>query len=96
MGELRMMSFNFAPKGWAQCNGQLLPINQNQALGATPAGTAVVLNNTRGITLNRMRLHNNSNYGVRGTSVVGFTLAAGTAIPVPAGRADARSGGVRL
>src|SRR5690349_11480526 len=32
MGELRLMSFNFAPKGWAQCNGQLLPINQNQAL----------------------------------------------------------------
>jgi len=26
------MSFNFAPTGWAQCNGQLLPINQNQAL----------------------------------------------------------------
>jgi microcystin-dependent protein len=26
------MSFNFAPKGWAECNGQLLPINQNQAL----------------------------------------------------------------
>src|SRR4029079_17228492 len=26
------MSFNFAPKAWAQCNGQLLPINQNQAL----------------------------------------------------------------
>jgi microcystin-dependent protein len=34
MGEIRMMSFNFAPKGWAQCNGQLLPINQNQALFA--------------------------------------------------------------
>lgn len=32
MSELRIMSFNFAPKGWAQCNGQLLPINQNQAL----------------------------------------------------------------
>ena len=28
------MSFNFAPKGWALCNGQLLPINQNQALFA--------------------------------------------------------------
>jgi microcystin-dependent protein len=28
------MSFNFAPNGWAQCNGQLLPINQNQALFA--------------------------------------------------------------
>jgi len=26
------MSFNFPPKGWALCNGQLLPINQNQAL----------------------------------------------------------------
>ena len=26
------MSFDFAPKGWALCNGQLLPINQNQAL----------------------------------------------------------------
>lgn len=30
--EIRIFSFNFAPKGWAQCNGQLLPINQNQAL----------------------------------------------------------------
>ncbi|MCA8832985.1 phage tail protein [Hymenobacter pini] len=27
-----LVAFNFAPKGWAQCNGQLLPINQNQAL----------------------------------------------------------------
>lgn len=32
LAEIRMMSFNFAPKGWALCNGQLLPINQNQAL----------------------------------------------------------------
>ncbi|MBB4098240.1 phage tail protein [Sphingomonas kyeonggiensis] len=32
MGEIRLISFNFAPKGWALCNGQLLPINQNQAL----------------------------------------------------------------
>ena len=32
MGEIRLMSFNFAPKGWTQCNGQTLPINQNQAL----------------------------------------------------------------
>jgi microcystin-dependent protein len=32
MSEIRIMSFNFAPKGWAQCNGQFLPINQNQAL----------------------------------------------------------------
>jgi microcystin-dependent protein len=34
LGEIRIMSFAFAPKGWALCNGQLLPINQNQALFA--------------------------------------------------------------
>jgi microcystin-dependent protein len=32
LSELRLFSFNFAPKGWALCNGQFLPINQNQAL----------------------------------------------------------------
>jgi microcystin-dependent protein len=34
LSEIRIMSFNFPPKGWAFCNGQLLPINQNQALFA--------------------------------------------------------------
>lgn len=34
IGELRLMSFTFPPKGWALCNGQLLSINQNQALFA--------------------------------------------------------------
>src|SRR5690554_6815403 len=34
LGEIRMMSFNFAPNGWATCDGWLLPINQNQALFA--------------------------------------------------------------
>ncbi|HLN97450.1 MAG TPA: tail fiber protein [Pyrinomonadaceae bacterium] len=32
LSEIKIFSFNFAPKGWAMCNGQLLPINQNQAL----------------------------------------------------------------
>lgn len=32
ISEIRVMSFSFAPKGWALCNGQLLLINQNQAL----------------------------------------------------------------
>jgi len=32
LSEIRIMSFGFPPKGWAQCNGQLLPINQNQGL----------------------------------------------------------------
>jgi microcystin-dependent protein len=32
LGEIRIISWNFSPKGWSFCNGQLLPINQNQAL----------------------------------------------------------------
>jgi microcystin-dependent protein len=32
LSEIRIMAFGFAPQGWAQCNGQLLPINQQQAL----------------------------------------------------------------
>jgi microcystin-dependent protein len=32
LGEVKIISWNFPPKGWAFCNGQLLPINQNQAL----------------------------------------------------------------
>lgn len=46
LSEIRMMSFEFAPKGWALCNGQLLPINQNQALfsllGTTFGGDGMV------------------------------------------------------
>jgi microcystin-dependent protein len=34
LGEVRMMSFTYPPRGWATCSGQLLPINQNQALFA--------------------------------------------------------------
>jgi microcystin-dependent protein len=34
IGEIRLVAFNFAPKGWAICAGQLLPINQNQSLFA--------------------------------------------------------------
>jgi microcystin-dependent protein len=32
IGEIKIISWNFPPKGWTFCNGQLLPINQNQAL----------------------------------------------------------------
>jgi microcystin-dependent protein len=32
LSEIKIVSFNFPPKGWALCNGQFLPINQNQAL----------------------------------------------------------------
>jgi microcystin-dependent protein len=57
LGEIRIFSFNFAPKGWALCNGQLLPINQNQALfsllGTTYGGNGVqtfALPNLQGCT----------------------------------------------
>jgi microcystin-dependent protein len=32
LGEVKLVTWNFPPKNWAFCNGQLLPINQNQAL----------------------------------------------------------------
>ncbi|MGD0084173.1 MAG: tail fiber protein [Acidimicrobiales bacterium] len=45
LGEIRLFSFSFAPRGWALCNGQLLPINQNQALfsilGTTYGGNGI-------------------------------------------------------
>src|SRR3954467_15436800 len=46
LGEIKIISWNFPPKGWALCNGQLLPINQNQALfsilGTTYGGDGMV------------------------------------------------------
>ncbi len=45
LGEIKICSFDFAPRGWAFCEGQLLPINQNQALfsllGTTYGGNGV-------------------------------------------------------
>lgn len=53
LGEIRIMSFQFAPQGWAQCNGQLLPIGQNQGLfsllGTTFGGTGGGANPTFGL-----------------------------------------------
>ncbi|HYG24791.1 MAG TPA: tail fiber protein [Verrucomicrobiae bacterium] len=55
LSEIKIFSFNFPPKGWALCNGQFLPINQNQALfallGTTYGGngqTTFALPNLRG------------------------------------------------
>jgi microcystin-dependent protein len=60
LSEIKLISFNFPPKGWAFCNGQLLPINQNQALfsllGTTYGGngqTTFALPDFRG----RMPIH---------------------------------------
>jgi microcystin-dependent protein len=45
LAEIRIFSFNFPPKGWAMCDGQLMPINQNQALfsllGTTYGGDGI-------------------------------------------------------
>ena len=57
LGEIRMFAFGFPPRGWALCNGQFLPINQNQALfsilGTTYGGngqTTFALPDLRGRT----------------------------------------------
>jgi microcystin-dependent protein len=64
LGEIKIFSFNFPPKNWALCNGQLMPINQNQALfsilGTTYGGngqTNFALPNLQG----RVPLHVGSN-----------------------------------
>ena len=76
LSEIKIVSFNFPPKGWALCNGQLLPINQNQALfallGTTYGGngqTNFALPNLRG----RVPIHegNGHNLGeAAGTTAV--------------------------
>ena len=65
IGEVRMVSFSFPPKGWALANGQIMPINQNQALfslyGITYGGngqTTFALPDLRG----RVPLHEGPGY----------------------------------
>ena len=67
LSEIKIVSFNFAPKGWALCNGQFLPINQNQALfsllGTTYGGngqTTFALPNLRG----RVPIHFDSSHNL--------------------------------
>ena len=65
LSEVRIVSFNFAPQGWALCNGQLLQINQNQALfsllGTTYEGngqTTFALPNLQG----KLSMHTGNNF----------------------------------
>lgn len=72
LGSIQAFAFNFAPRGWAQCNGQLLPISQNQALfsllGTTYGGdgrTTFALPDLRGRTaLNQGQGPGLSSYGI--------------------------------
>ena len=54
LGEIRMVGFTFAPRGWAMCNGQLLPITQNAALFAL-LGTTYGGNGTTSFALPDLR-----------------------------------------
>ncbi len=81
LAELRVFSFAFPPKGWAFCDGQVLPINQNQALfallGTTYGGDGIrtfALPNLQGRV--PMHLHVSSNLGhVWGAEIETLTLA---------------------
>lgn len=70
LAEIRIVGFNFAPRGWAFCDGQLLPINQNQSLysllGTTYGGdgrTSFALPDLRG----RVPIHVGASNGVQHT-----------------------------
>ena len=81
LGELKIVSFDYAPQGWAQCNGQFLPINQNQALfsilGTTYGGngqTTFALPDMRG----RVPIHFGSGHTLgeaAGSTAVTLTLS---------------------
>jgi microcystin-dependent protein len=80
LGEIRPVAFNFAPRGWAFCDGQILPINQNQSLysllGTTFGGdgsTSFALPDLRG----RVPMHEDGVPGLRlGDRVGAATLAS--------------------
>jgi microcystin-dependent protein len=66
LGEIKIVGFNFAPRGWAFCDGQILPINQNQSLysllGTTYGGdgrTSFALPDLRG----RFAIHDGGSAG---------------------------------
>src|SRR5438270_8161667 len=82
LGQTLCVAFNFAPKGWAFCNGQIMPINQNQALfsllGTTYGGngqTTFALPNLQG----RVPIHFQQSYLLGQTGgTVAVTLNTGT------------------
>ena len=54
LGQITLYAFNFAPRGWATCDGQLLPIAQNQALFAL-LGTSYGGNGVQNFALPNLR-----------------------------------------
>ena len=97
ISEIRVFSFNFAPKGWAMCNGQLLPINQNQALfsllGTTYGGDGRVnfaLPNLQGRAA--MHMGNGHSMGERGGEEAHTVISAEMPAHTHVANADARAG----
>jgi microcystin-dependent protein len=75
LGEVRPLSFNFAPKGWAQCNGQTLSITQNQALFAL-LGTTYGGNGTTNFQLPNLQSRVPVHRSTDGTYIQGATGGA--------------------
>ena len=73
LSEIKIVSFNFPPKGWALANGQLLPINQNQALFSL-LGTTYGGNGTTNFALPNMRGRLPIHFG--GSHTLGETAGA--------------------
>lgn len=73
LGEIRLMAFDFAPKGWARCDGSILTINQNQALYSL-LGTAFGGNGTTTFALPDYRGRVPVHWGQTGT---GYTYLVG-------------------
>jgi microcystin-dependent protein len=71
LGEIRMFTGNFAPQGWAMCNGQILPINQNQALFSI-LGTTYGGNGTQTFALPDLRGRVPIHFG-QGPSLSGYS-----------------------
>ncbi len=97
LSEIRIMSFNFAPKGWAMCNGQLMPINQNQALfsllGTTYGGdgrTTFALPNLQGRTA--MHMGQSFTQGQRGGEEQHTLIMSEMAAHTHLANADPKSG----
>jgi len=75
-GEIRMVGFKFAPRGWALCDGQQLPINQNQALW-TLLGTSFGGDGKVNFNLPDMRGRTPMNVGTLGNNSVNWGQGGG-------------------
>ena len=72
MAEIRIMGFGFAPKTWAKCDGQLLPINQNQGLFSL-LGTTYGGNGSTNFALPNLQGRTPRHFSQSGSPILGET-----------------------